>query len=60
MLFKNPVHTSNRTPHFTITKINWLMPFKEIIAVYNENHTKPINKNAALMIIKAGGTCIYH
>jgi hypothetical protein len=24
MLFKNPVRTSKRTPHFTITKINWL------------------------------------
>jgi len=32
MLFKNPVRTSKRTPHFTITKINWLMLFKEIIA----------------------------
>jgi hypothetical protein len=31
MLFKNSVRTSKRTPHFTITKINWLMLFKEII-----------------------------
>jgi hypothetical protein len=38
MLFKNSVRTSKRTPHFTITKINWLMLFKEIIAVYSENH----------------------
>jgi hypothetical protein len=43
MLFKNSVRTSKRTPHFTITKINWLTLFKEIIAVYNENHTKPIS-----------------
>jgi hypothetical protein len=43
MLFKNSVRTSKRTPHFTITKINWLMLFKEVIAVYSENHTKPIN-----------------
>jgi hypothetical protein len=28
MLFKNSVRTSKRTPHFTITKINWLMLFK--------------------------------
>jgi hypothetical protein len=28
MLFKNPVRTSKRTPHFTITKINWLTLFK--------------------------------
>jgi phosphoenolpyruvate carboxylase len=26
------VRTTKRTPYFTITKINWLMPFKEIIA----------------------------
>jgi hypothetical protein len=43
MLFKNPVRTSKRTPHFTITKINWLTLFKEIIAVYSENHAKPTN-----------------
>jgi hypothetical protein len=43
MIFNNPVRTSKRTPHFTITKINWLMLFKEIIAVYSENHAKPIN-----------------
>jgi hypothetical protein len=28
MLFKNSVRTSKRTPHFTITRINWLMLFK--------------------------------
>jgi len=28
ILFKNPVRTSKRTPHFTITKINWLTLFK--------------------------------
>jgi hypothetical protein len=27
----NSVRTSKRTPHFTITKINWLTLFKEII-----------------------------
>jgi hypothetical protein len=43
MLFKNSVRTSKRTPHFTITKINWLTLFKEVIAVYSENHAKPIN-----------------
>jgi hypothetical protein len=43
MLFKNSVHTSKRTPNLTIAKINWLMLFKEIIAVYSENHAKPIN-----------------
>jgi len=36
MLFKNSVRTSKRTPHLTITKINWLTLFKEIIAVYSD------------------------
>jgi hypothetical protein len=58
MLFKNPVRTSKKTLHFTITNINWLMLFKEIIAVYTENHKKPINRhtlrgeNADLLIVE--------
>jgi len=48
MLFKNSVRTSKRTPHFTIRKINWLTLFKEIIAVYTENHTKAINTKCRL------------
>jgi hypothetical protein len=57
MLFKNPIRTSKRTPHFTITKINWLTLFKEIIIVYSENHTK---QTVVLLIVKAGGTYNYH
>jgi hypothetical protein len=60
MLFKNPVRTSKRTPHFTITKISWLMLFKEIIDVYSKNNKKPINTNAAAVTVKAGGTYTYH
>jgi hypothetical protein len=48
ILFKNSVHTSKRTPHFTITKINWLMLFKEVIAVYSENHAKPISTKCSI------------
>jgi hypothetical protein len=48
MLFKNSVLTSKRTPHFTITKINSLMLFKEIIAVYSENDAKPINTKCSI------------
>jgi hypothetical protein len=48
MLFKNPVRTSKRTPHFTITKINLLTLFKETIAVYSENHTRPVNTKHAV------------
>jgi hypothetical protein len=59
MLFKISVRTSKRTPHFTITKINWLMLFKEIIAVYSEEHTKPINTNSALLTVKADGSYNY-
>jgi hypothetical protein len=43
IIFKNSVRTAKKTLHFKITKINWLTLFKEIIAVYTENHTKPIN-----------------
>jgi hypothetical protein len=32
-----------KTPHLTVTKINRLTLFKEIIAVYSENHTEHIN-----------------
>jgi hypothetical protein len=58
MLFKNSVHTSKRTPHFTITKINWLTLFKEIIPVYAENHMKPTYpiQNAESLIFKVDGT----
>jgi hypothetical protein len=38
IIFKDLIRTSKKTLHFTITKINWLMLFKEIIAVYTENH----------------------
>jgi hypothetical protein len=47
------------TQHFTITKIRWLM-FKEIIAMYSQNHTKPINTfcgvKEELLIVQARGT----
>jgi hypothetical protein len=42
-IFNNSVRTAKKTQHFTITKINWLTLFKEIIAVYSENRTKPMN-----------------
>jgi hypothetical protein len=43
IVFKNSVRTAKKTQHFTITKINWLTLFKEIITVYFEKHTKPKN-----------------
>jgi hypothetical protein len=41
-LNKNSVRTAKKTQHFTITKINWLTLFREIIAVYCENYMKPV------------------
>jgi hypothetical protein len=52
------VCTSKRIPHFNITKINWLMLFKEVIAVYREKHKKP--QTAGLLIIKVVGTYFSH
>jgi hypothetical protein len=43
LIFKTSGPTSERTPHITITKVNWLMLFREIIGVYTENNKKPIN-----------------
>jgi hypothetical protein len=51
MLFKNSVRTSKRTPHFTITKINWLTLFKEIIAVYSETHKYRMNSYWLLQLV---------
>jgi hypothetical protein len=49
----NPVRTSKRTPHFTITKFNWVTLFKEIMADYAENDTKLINtKIPAHLLLK--------
>jgi hypothetical protein len=60
IIFNDSVRTAKKTQHFTITKINWLTLFKEIIAVYIENHMKHINKNAELLIVKASGTYNHH
>jgi hypothetical protein len=56
----NSVRTAKKTQHFTITKINWLTLFKEIIAVYIENHMKPIHTIYSITNFKAGGTYSYH
>jgi hypothetical protein len=44
--------------------ISCLMLFKEVVAVYSENHTKHIStfceQNADFLIIKAAGTNNYH
>jgi hypothetical protein len=57
IIFKNLVRTAKETQHFTITKINWLTLFEEIISFYIENHTKPIRTK--LLIVKEAGTYSY-
>jgi hypothetical protein len=63
-IYEDSVRTAKKTQHFTITKINWLMLLKEIIAVHAENHTKPRNtqcgQNAELLNVKVDGTYSYH
>jgi hypothetical protein len=39
----NSVPTSKKTHGVSITKITWLILFKEIISIYYEYHTKRIN-----------------
>jgi hypothetical protein len=46
--YKNLGRTSKRTQPVTITNINILTLFKEIIAVYSENYTEPINRKCSV------------
>jgi hypothetical protein len=60
IIFKNWVLTTEEIQHTSITRINWLMLFREIIAVCSENHMKPIStlcgQNEESVNVKAGGT----
>jgi hypothetical protein len=40
--------------------MNWLTLFKEIVAVYYENHTKHNDELLKLLIVELGGTYSYH
>jgi hypothetical protein len=42
-LCKDSVPITKKTHLVSIKKISWLILFREIIAVYSENHTKPVN-----------------
>jgi hypothetical protein len=63
-MFKNSVRTTKKAPHFTVTKVNRLTLFKEIIAVYTENQMKHINtlcgQSVELLNVKVCGTYSYH
>jgi hypothetical protein len=56
VLFNNSVRTAKKTQHFTVTKIDRLTLFKEIIAVCGESNTKHTNTKADLLFIEADGT----
>jgi hypothetical protein len=43
IIFKNSVRTSKRTQLATVTNINLLSLFKEVIAVYTENQVELLN-----------------
>jgi hypothetical protein len=55
----NSNRTAKKTPHFAITKMNWLTMFKVITALYTENGTKTI-QNEELLMVEVGGTYSYH
>lgn len=40
IIFKAPLLTSKKAQRVCVTRINWLILFKEISTVYCENHTK--------------------
>jgi hypothetical protein len=56
----NSVHTSKKTHTSQLQRSNWLVPFKETIPVYTENHMIPINTNGQLLTRIAGGTYSSH
>jgi hypothetical protein len=39
IIFKNPIPSTQKTHCTSITKTNWFMTFRKIIAVYCQNHT---------------------
>jgi hypothetical protein len=63
-MFEHSFRTTKKTQSVVVTRISWLMLFKEIIAVYSESHVKSINtfrgRNAELLIVKADSKYSYH
>jgi hypothetical protein len=61
-MFNNSVPAADKTVF--ITKINWLMLFREAVTDYSENKMKTVSTlcphKAELLIVKAGGTYNYH
>jgi hypothetical protein len=59
-MFNNSVRTAKEAPYFTVTKINRLTLFKEIIAVYSENHKNQKITNEELSTVGTDGVYSYH
>jgi hypothetical protein len=61
---KKSVHTAKKTQRVSILQPTWLMLFREIMAGYSQNLTKPITtlcgQNVELLIIIACNTYSYH
>jgi hypothetical protein len=64
IIFEHSVCTPKKTQYFSITEVSWWVLFREIINVFSEDHTKPINtfcgQSAEVLIVKTGGTYSYH
>jgi hypothetical protein len=52
-IFNNSARTAKKTPHFTNTKINWLMLFKEIAAFVFTLLTPGVERYS----LRGGGVC---
>jgi hypothetical protein len=63
-VYINSVRTSKETHYVSATKTNRLMPFRETVAVYFENHTKHTNiicgQNSQFYDAKTVGTHSNH
>jgi hypothetical protein len=56
IIFRISVRTTKKTPHFTVTEINRLTLFKQIIAVCSTIIWNPSIQNEELRTVKSGGT----
>jgi hypothetical protein len=61
---KRSFRASNKAQHFAVRKLNLLIPFKAIIAVFSENFVTPRTakkkKKDLLLTVKAACTYDYH
>ena len=59
-MYEDPVRTAQQTLSVWVIKTSQLTPYREIIAICSEIHTKHINtpcgQNVELLYVKPGGT----